>query len=568
VGSLLSRPAVSPTSEQVVRLSVPLPESPQSFTYGTNNLAISDDGTRIAYVSGDRLWVHQLDQPQPSPVNASSTFDPFFSSNGEWLGFFANTGMYKVSVLGGAPVSVVAVTERSAGGTWRDGTIVFATSEGLFRVSENGGDVRLLAKPDPRRNERFAWPHFTTNGRSILFTVVPSNATDEPSVALLDLTTLDTKIVLRGGSVAHDVYNRLLVYASGQTLKAIAFDAASQQTRGEGIALPNIALTNSAGKGAAQFSLSATGTLVFMTPRDVGERLTTLSWMDHRGNEERVGLAPGRYIYPRVSPDGTRVALDIPGANRDIWIWDVRRQGLTRLTDGPTEDLLPFWSRDGRRVFFGSDRAGTFDVYSQAADGASPARVELAAPGSQMPTALSPDGTRLLVVQDFKALGMVNLAPPASITPLLGGAFNYWLASISPDGKWVAYESDEAGNQFEILVRPFPDVTTRREKISINGGRYPLWGPQGSGELYYVDLGGAMMAASVSLSPTLTLGGVKKLFDWEKPARSISGRPYDVSPVDGRFLLTKFAPRGSNGQMDVSVVLNWQRELNRLMQAR
>jgi serine/threonine-protein kinase len=333
------------------------------------------------------------------------------------------------------------------------------------------------------------------------------------------------------------------------------------------VAVPNVVLASAVGNGVAQFSVSATGTLVFMTARESPPNLSTLSWVDRRGNEQPIALAPGRYIYPRVSPDGTRLALDIPDANRDIWIWDVRRQSLTRLTDGPTEDLLPIWSGDGSRVFFGSDRAGTFDVYSQAADGASPARVEFAGPGAQMPVGLTPDGTRILIVEDFKSLGMVDVSRPNRIEPLLRGNFNYWLGAVSPDGKWLAYESDESGHQFEIFVRPFSDLKARREKISVDGGRYPLWGPKGSGELYYVDLKGAMMDASVSLSPTLAVGTVKKLFDWEKPSRGVSGRPYDVSPVDGRFLVTRSVLPASSGGIDVSVVLNWQHELSRLMQA-
>src|SRR5207249_4405261 len=135
------------------------------------------------------------------------------------------------------------------------------------------------------------------------------------------------------------------------------------------------------------------------------------------------------------------------------------------------------------------------------------------------------------------------------------------LGVVSPDGNWIAYESNESGDRFEIFLRPFPNVSERREKVSIDGGRYPLWGPKGSDELFYVDLNGGMMAASVKLSPSLTLGRVTKLFDWEKPPRGVSGRPYDISLVDGRFLVTKPAVKGSDGMIDISVVLNWLEEL-------
>jgi serine/threonine-protein kinase len=559
--------AVSPTDARSVRLALPLPEPPQSpMPYGTENIAISDDGARIAYLSGDRLWVRRMDQQEATPVNARTAFDPFFSPDGEWLGFFDNTGLYKVSVLGGAPIRLVMTSERFGGGTWRGGMIVFATSEGLFQVPESGGQPRPLVKPDPRRNERmFAWPRYFMDGRSILFTIASTQVNDEPAIATLDLKTLQTHVILRGGSAARELSNGYLVYAAGQSLKAVGFDAASQRIRGDVVSLPDVALATAVDNGAAQFAVSQTGTLVFLSPRESGERLVTLSWMDHEGREEPLGLEPGRYKYPRVSPDGTRVALDVPGANRDIWIWDLRRKRLARLTDGPTEDLLPVWSVDGNRVFFASDRAGTFDVYSQTADGATPAQVEFFGPGAQMPASLTPDGTRMIVMENFKSLAVLDASQPRQLTPLLNGDFSYWLGVVSPDGKWIAYESDEFGDRIEVCVRPFPDVRSRREKVSVDGGRFPLWGPKGRAELYYVDLNGTMMAAAMTLSPTLEVGGVRKLFQSEKPERGLSGRPYDISPLDQRFLITKYLPRGSAGEVNVSVVLNWQAELKRIV---
>ena len=205
-------------------------------------------------------------------------------------------------------------------------------------------------------------------------------------------------------------------------------------------------------------------------------------------------------------------------------------------------------------------------MYSQAADGSTPARVEFSGPGTQMPTAFSPDGTRLLVVENFKQLNLLNLARPDRIEPLLQSEFNHWLGVVSPDGQWIAYESNESGNQVEIFLRPFPDVSGRREKVSLDGGRYPVWGPKGSGELFYVALDGGMMAASITLSPRLNLGRVTKLFAWEKPPRGISGRVYDISPVDGRFLMTKPASTVADTTTNISVVLNWFEELRQRMQ--
>ena len=158
---------------------------------------------------------------------------------------------------------------------------------------------------------------------------------------MLDLKTLKASVVLKGGSAARYASTGHLVYASGQTLKAIAFDPDAQQTRGDPVSLPDIEVATTPDNGAAEFAVSETGTLLFITPNVLGQGLRTLSWVDRQGKEEALALAPGRYVYARISPDGTRVALDIPGANRDIWIWNLQRPGLTRLTSGPTEDTCP-----------------------------------------------------------------------------------------------------------------------------------------------------------------------------------------------------------------------------------
>jgi serine/threonine-protein kinase len=563
-GWLVAHRSTSQAPAAVVRLSIPSLEPPFRGPFGTRHLAISDDGSRVAYISASRIWIRRIGQAQAVTLAADAS-SPFFSPNGEWVGFFSQgnvTGLMKVSALGGAPVRLVATADRPGGGTWRaDGTIVFATSAGLFQVSENGGEPRLLMKPDPRRNERrYMWPQFMPGGRSVLFTIIPEDSTAGAQIGLLDLQTLATRIVSKEGSAAQYASTGHLVYASGRTLKAIAFDADLQQTRGDPVSLPDIEVATAPDNGAAEFALSSAGTLLFIAP-DMSGGLRTLSWVDRQGKEEPLGLAPGRYQYPRVSPDGTRVALDISSANRDIWIWNRQRQSLTKLTNGPTEDMTPVWSPDGQRVFFASDRTGNFDVYSQAADGATDARVEYTGPGFQTPVSFTPDGARLIVFEDFRNLGVLTLGRPDRLEPLLRGAFETRLGMMSPDGNWIAYESNESGNQIEIFVRPFPNVNGRREKVSIDGGRYPLWGPRSSGELFYVDLKGGVMAASVTLSPGLTLGRVRKLFDWEKPPVGVSARPYDISPVDGRFLITRPATTGSDGAINISVVLNWFEEL-------
>jgi hypothetical protein len=250
--------------------------------------------------------------------------------------------------------------------------------------------------------------------------MVPEDTIEAAQIALLDLNTLEARVVLRGGSAGRYASTGHLVYASGQTLKAIAFEPDTQQTIGDPVSLPDIEIATAPDNGAAEFAVSETGTLLFITPTVPGPPLRTLSWVDRRGKKEPLSIKPGgRYAYPRISPDGTRVALDVPGANRDIWIWNLQRSSLTKLTDGPTEDALPLWSPDGLRVFFASNRSGNFDVYSRAADGATLERLEFAGPGLQFPMSFTPDGTRLIVQENYKDLSILNLARPDRLEPLL-----------------------------------------------------------------------------------------------------------------------------------------------------
>ena len=544
-------------------VSIPFFERRLALPFGTRKVAVSADGSRIAYSASTRLMLRQIDNRDPVAIPEVRT-DPFFSPDGRWVGGFdAGYGLFKAPIDGGPPIRLAATSARPAGATWgKDRTIVFATSEGVFSISEDGGEARLLVKPDIDQKETlYAWPRFLPGDRSVLLTVVREGQPNTFDIAVLELTTLQKKTLLKGGSSAQFVETGHLIYAGSSTLKAVRFDPKAQQVLGDPVTFADLDVATAADNGAADFGLSDAGTLAFMSQAAVPGTLRTLQWIDRKGQRQPVAIEPGSYGYPRLSPDGHRVSLEMTrGGNRDIWILDLDRVSLSRLTDAPTEDLLSGWNRDGQRVFFSSNRSGNFDIYSQPADGATGARLELARPGTQMLTSITPDGQQLIMYEDFKDLLVLDIGHPESVRPLLNGAANERLGSVSPDGRWLVYESDEAGKQIEIFVRPYPNVGDRREKISVNGGRFPRWGPRGSDEMYFVNLDGEMMAASVKLSPTLTVGAVTKLFDYQKPPAGVSGIPYDVSS-DGRFFTAQTMPSDTTAPTQVSVVLNWLDEL-------
>ncbi len=343
------------------------------------------------------------------------------------------------------------------------------------------------------------------------------------------------------------------------------FDLDTLEVMGDPVTLTEAAVAVKRA-GGAEFDLSMAGTLVYLPARSEG--IYTLVWVDREGREEALGAPALGYIYPRISPDGTRLAVDMRrGGNRDIYIWDFERENMTRLTNHPTEDLFAVWSRDAQRIFFSSNRNGIFNVFSRAADGAGPAELILESPRVHMLNSLTPDGSRLVIAEEVSATGgdgfdivALTVGEPRTIEPVLATTYTEYGGEVSPDGNWLAYQSDDNG-QMEVWVRPFADVNRRRIKISVTGGLQPMWGPDGN-ELFYRNLAGDMMAVPVQFLPDFTHGAVREAFP--KRGFTIStagGRHYDISPIDGRFLIRKPVEDSSGAGENIAVVLNWFEEL-------
>lgn len=557
---IVTRPQPTPVARPA-RLTMQFQARPAIRPFGNLHLAVSADGAQVAFNSTQRLWIRRMDEGEARQLDdEGEATDPFFSPDGKWLGVFSANGLARIPLEGGPRVTIAPTSARPRGAVWlADDSIVFATTEGLFSVAAAGGTPRLLLKPDPGQDElHFAWPQPLPGGKAVLFTIVPASKDGVLKTGRLDLATLDHAVVLPSASGARYVATGHLVYASGSTLHAIAFDPATATTRGEPRALPEIPVATAVDNGAANFVVTESGTLVASPPRPSGAE-SYLAWLDRDGREERLPLEARAYGYPRVSPDGTHLAVELNrDGRREIWIVDLTRMTQTQLTDSPGEDLLPVWQPDGQRVWFASNRGGDFDIYSQAADGAAEARLEFSAPDTQFAQAFTPDGTALLVYERFRDMKLFRADTPGQLFPLLvQERFDERLAQVSRDGRWIAFESDESGSQIEIMLRPFPDVARRREKVSVNGGRYPLWAPSGT-ELYYLDLEGAMRAVPVTTAPELRLGAPQRLFDYRRPPEGRSGRLFDVSPKDGRFIVTRPATSlDSRTTTELTVVLNW-----------
>jgi serine/threonine-protein kinase len=439
---------------------------------------------------------------------------------------------------------------------------------GLQRVSADGGVAAVLTRPDPARREtNHLWPEMLPGGQAVLYTVTAmTGGLAAASVAALDLRSGRSTVLLRGGSHARYVPSGHLVYAAGGTLRAVGFDAT--RLRVVGPSSPVVPRVLTTPHGAVDAMLADDGTLVYVAGDSALAR--TLVWVDSQGRETPLGAPPRHYALPRVSPDGTRVAVYASDQPADIWIWDLARATLTRITtDGPL-NTAPVWTPDSRRVVFASNRAGAINLFSQAADGTGVVERLSESPNIQAPTAISPDGRWLVFTEVSSKTGRDVLAlpfdSPNQVLPLVQTPFDEDNGTVSPDGRWLAYEANDSGT-FEVYVRPFPDVTLGRWQVSTSGGTQPLWAPDGQ-QLFYFASDGALMGVAVEGGQSWKAGAPTNVLKAGNLV-AISGvtlRNYDIAPDGRRFLMIKDGGTDKTGAPpQIVVVQHFDEELKRLV---
>ena len=450
------------------------------------------------------------------------------------------------------------------GATWGpDDTIVFASGDapGLMQVPAAGGEPRPLTEPEADEG-RHSWPAFVPGGNAVLYTHL--NATFDTLVAVVSLDTGAHQTLVQGtaGSVAASGH---LVFAREASLWAVPFDP--DRLTVSGAPAPMVEDVQVNPDDWAHYALADDGTLVYLPSTGSSTEQRLLVWVDRSTGAEMPLAAPPRaYRYPRISPDGTRVALDIADQQQDVWIWNLAGETLTRLTLDSAVDAIGAWTPDGERVIFASFRGPSgARLFWKAADGTGRAEPLGESEWPRFPMAVAPDGSVVVVVEIVRLnvnLMTVSLTGEPVSEDLVVTEFVEQNAALSPDGAWVAYQSDRSG-QFEIYVQPFPDVEGGLRQVSTAGGTRPVWGPDGS-ELLYLDLASRrMMAAPVQTEPTFTSGTPEAGVDESYFANAGSrGRTFDIA-ADGRFLMIKEqASAGDTASTaEITVVLNWFEEL-------
>ena len=560
------------------RIEMGMPSAQPLAIHGSDrDIAISPDGRQIAYRSLTHLVVRSLDRLETRPLeDVTNLRQPFFSPDGQWIGFFDGGGLKKVPAGGGRVITVHATQNVPRGASWgADNTIVFATfdtSRGLMRVSASGGDATVLTTPDASKGERNHWhPSILPGGRGVLFTIAVPNQPQKAQIAVLDSRTGERKTLL-SGSHAEYVQTGHLLFMAEESLSAVPFDLERLEVTGESVGVLDDVWHSQS--GAANYAVSQSGTLVYVRSASTAMP-RALVWIDRSGRETPIPAPVRLYREARISPDGSRVALSARDEQHDIHIWDLARATLTRLTFHPALDERPVWTADSRFIVFGSQRAGGTNVYVQAADGTGSVRQLTEGTDEQMPAFVTADWSGIVGTQvPSRTNGDIvwfPLSKPGTAAdtsavlsraePLLNSGFVEWNPDVSPDGRYLAYQSNESGRD-EIYVRPFPRVNDGRWQMSTGGGVQALWSRNGR-ELFFIDRARTMIAVPVDTrGATFAFGNPVKLFDGP-PGEIYLGRDFDVTRDGQRFLMIKdsAAAQGSASAAPMVVVLNWHEEL-------
>jgi hypothetical protein len=544
-------------------------------------MTLSGDGQFIVYsaVRGNpglqekpRLYLRRLDQLDSRPIaGTEGGISPFLSPDDRWVGFWADGRLMKVSVEGGVPVALCDVPVPLGSSWGADNWIIFSmrVDSGLSRISADGGEPETLTVPDKSKGEwSHRLPHCLPDGKGVLFTEMSSYYDINPRVTVLDLPARKSRVLIEDAADARYVKTGHLVFVRQGMLMAVPFDLDERVISGQPVpAIPNVAQALNTGSSsldtaAGQFSLSASGTLAFAPGGILPDAGNSLVWVDHKGRADPIAPFKAPFAAPRLSPEGERIAYRTLGKERRIWVYDLKRGTSTKLTPEGIANYVT-WTPDGQRLVFGWSKTGVTNIYWQPADGSSPMERLTQSEHYQFPGSWSGNGETLAFVEnppgDVSDILFLHMRDHR-IVPFLKYRFDETCPEFSPDGRWIAYVSDESGRN-EVYVQAFPDPGGKWQ-ISNEGGVEPLWSRDGK-QLFYrrpdqvwvVDVqGGTDFSAS---KPQL-------LFEQSGYMLSDPLRCWDVSPDGRRFLMVKLEERKPQPVTELLLVLNWFDELKRL----
>ncbi len=565
-----------PGSGQTMRLNIaPLTSKTQQISRtDVPAVAISPDGTRLAFSMTEdgvtRLFVRLLNSFEATPLDGTtSATAPFFSPDGRWIGFLADGILKRVPAAGGA-VEILADAPGFRGASWGpDDAIIFSPEfrSGLSRIPASGGAVKVVSRIDSTRGERsYRWPQVLPDGDWMLYTIGDENSPNsyiDAELALQSLKTGERHILNVRGEMARYVAPGYLIVARNGALLAAPFSLKEfKTTQPLQPVLDDVA--GDPGSGISYFDVSRTGALVYIAGGGNAER--ELVWVDLDGKVEPFPLPPGAYSVPRISPDGTKLAVTIGrtyGTDNDIWVFDLKSGVFNRFTFGRSM-WNPVWSRDSRQLYFASGQAGARGVMVKPVDGSRNEEIIFPSDRPLYPISSSVDGRELIL--DFVGgagdsdIFTIDLQEKGEPRNLFNSAAYEYGGMISPDGRFITYGSNEIG-RLEAFVSSYPDLAGKWQ-ISTSGGRDPTWSPDGRA-IYFISNQGKMMATPVQTNPAFSLGHTRELFDVTRMVIPNDPTPnWDISPDGKRFIMIRNTGFNSS-TTKFNVILNWGAELDR-----
>ncbi len=547
-------------AERPVRFAIPIPPgATYAPTEISRGVSVSPDGTRLvieAISKGRwRLFLRPLDSEKTIELEGTAGASAhFWSPDSRFIAFFADGKLKKVPAAGGPPEELCDALFGIVG-TWnREGTILFSqiAMGGIHRVSANGGEAVRVTSPDPSRHEGgHFWPHFLPDGRRFLYIAIikpPGPGVLRHELRVSSLDSKESRTIAALDSRAEYAVPGYLLYVRDGALFAQSFDERKAVLSGEPLLLGG-SVDYFFGPANAAFSLSQTGVLAYQTAPPPSR----LVWFDRTGREVGTLGQPSVVTEFRIAPEGGRVALGVDDARTgtsDIWVFELARGVSTRLHSDPADERSPVWSRDGSRVLYRSDRKGPPDIYEIAVGLPGSERSVLEQERVQVPEDISRDGRLLVYLHDLSVGGDIWLLPLSGERkpwPWLATRFSEASPRFSPDGRWIAYESDESGDA-EVYAA-LTEGGGEKRRISPAGGRRPRWRRDGK-ELYYIAPGGFLVAVPVTLTPQLEAGAPAPLFHVEPDIEN-----YDVARDGSRFLVS--APSEKVRESPLRVIVNW-----------
>ncbi len=541
----------------------------------TSSIAIAPNGTRMVYPAQQdgktQLYLQEIGELKARPIEGTENGEfPFFSPDSQWLGFHADGKLKKISLTGGPPLPLCNAPESMKGASWgSDDTVLFHTfaetsGMGIWRISSIGGTPEPLISPRLEEGEwDIAYPELLPGGKEAVFSTLDGSCSTL-RVEVMSLETGERKTLIEGGSHTRYALSGHLLYAEAGSILAVPFDLERLELTGAPVpVVEEVAITRC---GDAHFSLSRNGTLIYV-PSGAQQWIgRTLVWVDRNGSAQPMTDLQQRYFQgPKLSPEGDRIAMWIAGGDSQVWVYEMERGILTPLTS-EGQNFWPVWSPDGKRLAFPSMRSGgAVNLFWKAADGSGSAERLTTSEYAQQPFGWSPDSKNLVFHQSLDPesgwdIWVLPMEGERNPEPFLKTPSNEFQPALSPNGRWLAYVSNESGSD-EIYVTPFPGPGGKW-RISTDGGREPAWNPKG-GELFYRD-DERMMAVDIVTQPELLPGRPRVLFEGTYDIAPPYGRGYDISRDGQRFVLT-MPSESDAAPTQLHIVLNWFEELKRLV---